>query len=148
MPDSEPRRLFHKVSIKPGKPVLFAVAGQTLVFGVPGNPVSAAVVFDLFVRPLLRSAAGLSPALPPPVEATLTASASNGGPRLAFVPTRLTRRRSAIEATPVPSRGSHDVLAHARADGLLVLPPRARLARGDRASVYVGTDETTLGAFE
>jgi len=142
------RTIFHKVSIKPGKPVLFAVAGETLVFGIPGNPVSAAVIFDLFVRPVLRRAAGLSPALPPPAEATLTASASNRGPRLAFVPARLVRRRETLLAEPVPSRGSHDVLAHARADGLLVLAPRARLAEGDRAGVYVGTSETTLGAFE
>jgi molybdopterin molybdotransferase len=142
------RTIFHKVSIKPGKPVLFAAAGRTLVFGIPGNPVSAAVVFDLFVRPLLRKAAGLSPALPPPAEATLTASAANKGSRLAFVPARLSRRRETLRAEPLPTRGSHDVLSHARADGYLVLPPRARLAEGDRAGVYAGTEETTLGAFE
>lgn len=142
------RTIFHKVSIKPGKPVLFAVAGQTLVFGVPGNPVSAAVIFDLFVRPVLRRAAGLSPALPPPVEATLTASVSNHGSRLTFAPARLVRRGETLFAEPLPSRGSHDVLAHARSDGLLVIPPKARLAEGDRAGVYVGTGETTLGAFE
>ncbi len=139
---------FHKVSIKPGKPVLFAVAGETLVFGIPGNPVSAAVIFDLFVRPALRKAAGVSPPLPPPVEATLTAAAANRGPRLTFVPARLSRHRETLLAEPVPTRGSHDVLSHARADGLLVLPPRARLAAGDRAGIYAGTEETTLGAFE
>lgn len=142
------RTRFHKVSIKPGKPVLFAMAGQTLVFGIPGNPVSAAVIFDLFVRPALRKAAGVSPPLPPPVEATLASAASNRGPRLAFLPARLSRRRETLLAEPVPSRGSHDVLAHARSDGLLVLPPRARLAEGDHAGVYAGTEETTLGAFE
>ncbi len=142
------KTIFHKVAIKPGKPVLFAVAGETLVFGIPGNPVSAAVIFDLFIRPVLRRAAGISPALPPPIEATLTASVSNLGPRLTFAPARLVRRRETLLAEPVPSRGSHDVLAHARADGLLVLAPRARLAEGDRAGVYVGTSETTLGAFE
>lgn len=139
---------FHKVSIRPGKPLLFAVAGETLVFGIPGNPVSAAVVFDLFVRPALRKGAGVSPSLPPPVEAILTASAANRGPRLAFLPARLSRRREALRAEPVPSKGSHDVLAHARAGGYLVLPPRARLAEGDRAGVYLGTEETTLGTFE
>ena len=90
----------------------------------------------------------ISPALPPPVEATLTSAASNPGSRLAFVPARLSRRRETLLAKAVPSRGSHDVLAHARADGLLVLPPRARLADGDCVNVYPGTEETTLGAFE
>ncbi len=50
--------LFTKVRMKPGKPVRFAVAGRTPLFGLPGNPVSALVTFELFVRPLLRSRLG------------------------------------------------------------------------------------------
>jgi molybdopterin molybdotransferase len=139
---------FHKVAIKPGKPVFFAVAGETLVFGLPGNPVSAAVAFDLFVRPALRKAAGVAPPLPPPVETVLGKPAANKGPRLFFAPANVARKGPKLVATPVPTRGSHDVLAHARAQGLLVLPPGSRLARGDRALVHLGTEETTLGAFE
>jgi len=139
---------FHKVSIRPGKPVFFSSAGRTLVFGLPGNPVSTAVVFDLLVRPALRKASGLSPALPPPVEAVLAAPAANAGPRLFFSPARLKRVGPELVASPVPTKGSHDVLAHARAEGLLVLPPGARLAAGDRVLVHLGTEETTLGAFE
>lgn len=139
---------FHKVAIKPGKPLFFAVAGGTLVFGLPGNPVSAAVAFDLFVRPALRKAAGVAPALPPPVEAVLAAPAANKGPRLTFYPARLSWNGPELVAAPIPTKGSHDVLAHARAQGLLVLPPRSHLAKGDRALVHLGTEETTLGAFE
>lgn len=138
---------FHKVSIKPGKPVFFSAAGKTLVFGLPGNPVSTAVVFDLLVRPALRKAAGLSPPLPPPVEAALAAPAANPGSRLFFAPARLSWTGPELVAVPVPTKGSHDVGAHARAGGLLVLPPGARLAAGDRVLVHLGTEETTLGAL-
>ena len=47
---------FHKVRMKPGKPLLFGTRGSTLVFGLPGNPVSSFVCFELFVRPALRAA--------------------------------------------------------------------------------------------
>ena len=137
---------FHKVAIKPGKPVYFAVVGETLVFGLPGNPVSAAVVFDLLVRPALRKSAGLSPAFPPTVEATLLGPAANGGPRLFFQPARLTREGTNLLAAPIPTKGSHDVVAHAMAGGLLVLPSGTRLSAGDGVSVLLGTDETTLGS--
>src|SRR5207302_4101117 len=49
---------FHKVEMKPGKPVFFGTRGDTLVFGLPGNPVSSLVCFELFVRPALRRLAG------------------------------------------------------------------------------------------
>src|SRR5207249_11246078 len=55
------REVFHKVSIKPGKPLWFGYADRpkrTFVFGVPGNPVSTAVVFEMLVRPALRKLSG------------------------------------------------------------------------------------------
>jgi len=139
---------FHKVAIRPAKPVFFGTRAETLVFGLPGNPVSAAVAFDLFVRPAWRKASGLTPPLPPPEEARLTAPARNKGSRLAFVPASLARDGGRLAATPIPAKGSHDVLSHARANGLLVLAPGSALAAGDRVPVHVGTDETTLGRFE
>lgn len=56
--------LFHKVAIRPGKPLLFAKLGKTAFFGVPGNPVSTAVGLRFFVEPYLRSIQGLAPELP------------------------------------------------------------------------------------
>ena len=52
------RELFWRVAVKPGKPISFGVAGATLVFGLPGNPVSSLVGFELFVRPVLRALQG------------------------------------------------------------------------------------------
>jgi molybdopterin molybdotransferase len=62
---------FHKVEMKPGKPVLFGTRGDTLVFGLPGNPVSALVCFELFIRPALRRLIGHADAGPKMVAAAL-----------------------------------------------------------------------------
>ena len=54
--------LFHKVAMKPGKPVLFGVTpSKSIVFGLPGNPVSSLVCFELFVRPAIRKLMALDP---------------------------------------------------------------------------------------
>lgn len=137
--------LFHKVAIKPAKPVLVARLGATIVFALPGNPVSAAVGFDFFVRPAWRAASGLSPALPEPVEAKIAGPVRNRGPRRAFLPATLERDGTRLVARPVPTHGSHDVRAHALSDAYLDLPPDADAGRGDVVKVHPGTDEMTLG---
>ncbi|HQQ76502.1 MAG TPA: molybdopterin molybdotransferase MoeA [Thermoanaerobaculia bacterium] len=135
---------FHKVSIRPAKPVLFATKGPTLVFGLPGNPVSAAVAFDFFVRPALRAAAGLLPPLPPAVPARLTARVKNKGPRLAFHPALLAWDAGRLCAEPLATRGSHDILAHAQADAFLELAPESSWEAGDSVPVHRGTAESTF----
>ena len=56
--------VFWRVAVKPGKPVAFGVRGSTLVFGLPGNPVSALVGFELFVRPAVLALQGYADPLP------------------------------------------------------------------------------------
>lgn len=135
---------FHKVAIRPAKPVLFATRGSTLVFGLPGNPVSAAVAFDFLVRPALRAAAGLLPPLPPPAQARLTAPVRNKGPRLAFHPARLAWDGGRLAAEPLATRGSHDILAHARADAFLELTGESSWEAGDAVPVHRGTPDSTF----
>jgi len=64
---------FRRVFMKPGKPLNFATAGEALIFGLPGNPVSALVSFELFIRPALAVMAGASPAVHPRVPVVLAA---------------------------------------------------------------------------
>lgn len=135
---------FHKVAIRPAKPVLFATKGATLVFGLPGNPVSAAVGFDFLVRPALRSAAGILPPLPPPLPARLASPVRNKGPRLAFHPASLSLRDGEEIVEPIATKGSHDVLAHARANAFLELPPGSSFAAGDLVPVHRGSPESTF----
>lgn len=135
---------FHRVAIRPAKPVLFATKGATLVFGLPGNPVSAAVAFDFFVRPALRAGAGIQPALPPALPARLAASVKNKGPRLAFHPASLSLRDGEEIVLPIDTKGSHDVLSHARANAFLELPPASAFAEGDLVPVHRGSPESTF----
>src|SRR5439155_9192878 len=57
--------VFWRVAVKPGKPVSFGVRGGTLVFGLPGNPVSSLVCFELFVRPAVLALQGVPDPRPP-----------------------------------------------------------------------------------
>lgn len=137
--------VFHKVAVRPAKPVLFATHGKTLVFGLPGNPVSAAIAFDFFVRPAWRKASGLTPALPGPIEARLVRRVKNPGSRLALLPAHVLRKDGRLYVEALATKGSHDVLAHAHADGILRLPPTSSFGAGERVEVYLATDETTFG---
>jgi len=122
-------QVFHKVRLKPGKPVWFGVlrreqAAPTLVFGLPGNPVSTLVCFELFVRPALAIAAGL------PCDcwyrarltAALTAAAKGNPDRPVYHPCTIAGSDQAPTATPLPWGGSADLLGLSRANGLMLLP--------------------------
>jgi molybdopterin molybdotransferase len=135
---------FHRVAIRPAKPVLFATKGPTLVFGLPGNPVSTAVAFDFLVRPALRAAVGLLPPLPPAASARLTAPVRNKGSRLAFHPARLAWDADRVTVEPLVTRGSHDILTHARADAFLELEAESAWEAGDAVPVHRGTAESTF----
>jgi molybdopterin molybdotransferase len=98
---------FWKVAIKPGKPVAFGVRdnGQ-IVFGLPGNPVSSMVTFELFVRPLLRRMQGLEMAERPRVSVELGESYDKSPGRAHFLRARLERRDGTLVATPLSKQGS------------------------------------------
>ena len=121
--------IFHKVCIKPGKPIWFGVfqrpeASPTLVFGLPGNPVSALVCFELFVRLALRILSGHSPNAQrgPQHTAKLVGSVSGNRDRPVYHPCRLELAEGSFLAEALPWGGSADLLGLSRATGLLVLP--------------------------
>jgi len=123
------RQVFHKVRMKPGKPVWFGEYEQdrrkTLVFGMPGNPVSTLVSFEVFVKPALRVLAGESFMPARPQRAVLTASITHQGKRPTYYPSQIDfGRRSAGLPTvePLPWRGSADLAALTRANALTILP--------------------------
>ncbi len=121
---------FHKVRIKPGMPMLFGRIGACLVFGLPGNPVSAAVTFRVFVRFTLR--AMLGEAAPSVQRARLTGAIDKRHGRAEFL--RCTLRcdeQGVLWATPHPQQGSHMLRGLAESDVLVLLPEEAReLPRG------------------
>ena len=113
--------LFTKVAIKPGAPLVFGRRGDRLVFGLPGNPVSAQVTFDMFVRPALLRMQGARVVTRPAVEVELLDQVRNRSGRKAHLPARVRAEGGRLVAQPVPSQGSADIVAHAQANALVVL---------------------------
>jgi len=141
----------HKVAVKPGKPFLLGTIGSDrgsdcMIFGLPGNPVSAFVCFELFVRPALRKWMGHAK---PGPHITLAAAAEPlpaGGDRKSLSPATL-GTRTLVDGTagrtvkPMPWSGSADLFTVARADALLIrgvdAPPAAV---GDAVEVLILRD--------
>jgi molybdopterin molybdotransferase len=115
--------LFSKVAIKPGAPLVFGRRGDKLVFGLPGNPVSAQVTFDLFARAALLRMQGARVVSRPTVEVELVESVGNRSGRRNHLPARVHVEGGRLLASPLRSVGSADVVAHARANALVVLGP-------------------------
>jgi molybdopterin molybdotransferase len=115
--------IFWRVAVKPGKPVAFGIRCETLVFGLPGNPVSALVGFELFVRPALRALQGLADPLPRFERGRL-----GGGPRRQsperdeLVRSRLSVSEDGAVLEPLSGQESHMIARAAGADALILVP--------------------------
>lgn len=132
------RKLFERVALKPGAPLVFGVRGATLVFGLPGNPVSSQVTFDLFARPALLAMQGARVLARPRVEVELQGALRNKSGRRAHLPARVRFEDGRLRAWPVRSMGSADVRAHAQANALLVLEAeRTHAAAGESVTAML-----------
>jgi molybdopterin molybdotransferase len=114
--------VFWRVSIKPGKPVSFGARGETLVFGLPGNPVSALVGCELFVKPALRAMLGLPDPLPRFEPGQLAAGLRRNEERDEFVRARSRIDGDALVLEPVTGQESHMIVRSAAADALVHVP--------------------------
>jgi molybdopterin molybdotransferase len=140
--------LFWGVRIKPGYPLTFGRFGERgpLVFGLPGNPVSAMVTFEEFARPALRRMAGHRAWFRPRVEARLTHSLRKAPGRMHLVRVRLRREGTELLATSTGNQSSGVLRSMALADGLAVFPAEAsQLAEGETVQVQL-LDEDFLAA--
>jgi len=114
---------FRQVRLKPGKPLLFGTASNgTLVFGLPGNPVSAFVGFELFVRPALRILGGHKEAGPRKIKLPVTEGLAESNDRPTYRPAKLELGATGWSVRPLPWAGAPDLLGLQPADALLSLP--------------------------
>jgi molybdopterin molybdotransferase len=148
----QPGVLVHGVAMHPGKPTILAVAGGKPVFGLPGNPVSTMVAFDLFVRPALLRMLGVegmentaneqssssNVAFAPAIRARLARNVASHSGSEDFVPVRLAERDGELWAEPVFGK-SNLIFTMAHADGMLCVPL-------DQAGLYAG-DEVVVRLF-
>jgi molybdopterin molybdotransferase len=108
--------------MKPGKPTVFGHRGETFVFGLPGNPVSAMVAFDVFVRPLILSLLKAEDTRPRTLEAKLDISAKRDSARTAVVPALVRFESGCYRIRTAPWKGSSDLAGLSRANSLIVIP--------------------------
>ncbi len=120
--DSDARVVFHKAAIKPGKPILFARRANQVILGLPGNPVSSFVTFELFVRPAARVLSGWEQGGLPRVTARLEAAVRHKPGRLFFQPASLRFEGPGFAVTPIETKGSADMVAFCEANSLLIVP--------------------------
>jgi molybdopterin molybdotransferase len=113
--------LFWRIALRPGKPLTFGVRDSTLVFGLPGNPVSTLVCFELFVRPALRALQGARQVAPEFRSGVLGAAVRRNPARDDLIRVRVVD--GALQ--PVAGQESHQIAITAQADGL------ARIQAGD-----------------
>jgi molybdopterin molybdotransferase len=114
--------VFWRVAVKPGKPVAFGVRDRTLVFGLPGNPVSALVGFELFVRPALRALVGDARPAPHFEVGALAEPLRRLTARDQLVRARSSREAGETVLRPLRGQESHMIVRAAAADALVLVP--------------------------
>lgn len=127
---------FDKLRLKPGKPAVFGRLGKILVFGLPGNPVSAAVTFELFVRKVILQMQGAAETNLRRGNALLAADARAPRDRDAYIPSALsTSKQGQLLVQPLRSQGSSDFIGFSRAEALVAIRRGVEKRKGDVADI-------------
>lgn len=129
--EAEVRQIFHKIQMKPGKPLWFGAFSRAdqsgcFVFGLPGNPVSSMVCAELFTRAAIRRWLGLSPNIPPSLSAKLTTSYPMREARATYHPAFLKFGVQGPEVEIVDWEGSFDISATVAANSVIAFPGGTR----------------------
>lgn len=119
---------FYKVAMQPGMPQGFGHVEGKPFFGLPGNPVSVFVSFEVFIRPVLRKMMGRRQLFRPEVTARLDADVSGPIGKTQFARVRVRRTEEGWIATPTGARGSNLIATVTRANGLAIVPPGVETA--------------------
>jgi molybdopterin molybdotransferase len=129
-----------QVSMRPGKPITFGSLGRHAVFGLPGNPVSAMVTFELFVRPALRRLAGFTALHRLRLRARALSPIDNPGHRRGYLRVTLERDGISWGARLTGDQGSAILTSMVRADGLAVVPGDTTVPVGGDVEVIIFRD--------
>jgi molybdopterin molybdotransferase len=139
-------QVFWGIKLKPGKPVFFGTRDDARFFGLPGNPVSAMVCFELFVRPALMKMMGREDARRPRLEVYFDENIENKFGRMHAMRVTLTRTERGWRAESVGAQGSGLVSSLTKADALALIGPESEGARaGEPVEAIVLREERLLG---
>ena len=128
---------FWQVAMRPGKPLTFGSLGGRPVFGLPGNPVSSMVTFELFVRPALLKMGGHRRLFRPRVRARAAEPIPNPGRRRGYLRVRLAWQEDGLEARLTGEQGSAVLRSMFLAQGLAVVPPETTIPPGGAVEVVL-----------
>lgn len=138
-------QVFWGIKLKPGKPVFFGTRGDACFFGLPGNPVSAMVCFELFVRPALMKMMGREDKHRPRIEVYFDADVENKFGRMHAMRVTLTRTERGWRAESVGAQGSGLVSSLTKADALALIGPESEGVRaGEPVEAIVLREEVLL----
>ncbi len=133
--------LFSKVAIKPGKPTVFARRGDKLVFGLPGNPISALITFECFVRPALGRLCGMKKPELPRMMGELLSDMKQSPGRTAFLPAWVSWEEDGWKVEPLVWKSSADIVGFTGANATFIFPKnREFLSRGERVELMLLPD--------
>lgn len=131
------QQLFWKIRQKPGKPLFVAKNGRTLLFGLPGNPVSAFMCFQNYVIPSLAALQGVR-YLKKSISARAEVAIENSGKRTDFIRVVITDEPHSVPTIrPIRQQGSHMLSSIVEADGYIVVEPECTLNPGELTDVFV-----------
>ncbi|MDD2806451.1 MAG: molybdopterin molybdotransferase MoeA [Elusimicrobiales bacterium] len=126
------KKIFHKVRVRPGKPMFFGVKGRKLVFGIPGNPVANFLAYLAYIRPAIRKMAGRPDFAPAFLDGVCARAFEPRTPRRALVLSTV-GVKAAFSLAGVSNNGSADILALAEAGGFTVVPEGGAVKKGGKA---------------
>ncbi len=128
---------FWRVAMKPGKPQAYGIIDGKPIFGLPGNPVSSLVVFELFVRPALLKMSGHTDLLRPTFKAILTTDVTNKDGRVNYMRAILTEKDGQYTAKTTGPQGSGILHSLVLANGLITIPSGATLHAGEKVDAQI-----------
>lgn len=126
------KKVFHKVRVRPGKPMFFGVKGRKLVFGIPGNPVANFLAYLAYVRPAIRKMAGRPDFAPAVLDGTCGGAFDPRTARRALVLSTVSAK-AGFSLAEVSNNGSADILALAAAGGFTLVPENGSIKKGGKA---------------
>ncbi|MBN1969451.1 MAG: molybdopterin molybdotransferase MoeA [Candidatus Delongbacteria bacterium] len=116
------KEIFHNVKIKPGKPLFFGVHQNGVVIGIPGNPVSNFLAYNLFIKTVINIMSGKSEPLPNFIKGEILSDFRHKSGRKNFVVSKYSEIDGKIYSDPVKSNGSADVNALSKSDCFTIIP--------------------------
>lgn len=129
---------FWRINMRPGKPVAFGHIGTVPLLGLPGNPVSTAVTFELFGRPLIRKLLGHTRLLRPQIDVVVEDGVSDRAMRRHYVRAHVERRNGSFVAHTTGNQGSHITTSLLNANALIIVPEGgAEVYPGDTAKAIM-----------